>query len=65
MIGAQAAMEITTDWEYESYVLKEDFDDGTQVKVKPKKGIWKKVALVLSLISITIGIIVLVYMLIK
>ena len=28
MIGAQAAMEITTDWEYESYVLKEDFDDG-------------------------------------
>lgn len=44
---------------------KEDFDDGTQVKVKSKKGIWKKVALVLSLISITVGIVVLVYMLIK
>ena len=44
---------------------KEDFDDATPVKEKTKKGIWKKVALVLSLISITIGIIVLVYMLIK
>lgn len=44
---------------------KEDFDDATVVKVKSRKAIWKKVALVLSLISITIGIIVIVYMLIK
>ncbi len=28
MIGAQAAMDITTDLEYDSYILKEDFDNG-------------------------------------
>lgn len=28
MIGAQAAMGITTDLEYDSYILKEDFDNG-------------------------------------
>ena len=44
---------------------KEDFDDAPVVKVKSRKAIFKKVALVLSLITITIGIIVTVYMLIK
>ena len=37
----------------------------TCFEVDNKKIIWKKVALVLSLISITVGIVVLVYMLIK